>query len=368
MDESITLNFKQGSSDKVYKAELVGLPEGYLVNFWYGRRGKPMRGGTKTAAPVSYDIAKRAYDSLIQEKRAKGYTEDTNGTPFEGSKDGVVRTDYLPQLLNPIEPDDVTEALSRAEGELWLQIKYDGERRMVIVTPEDVYGSNRKGLRVELPTNMVEAFQEILAALPVERLVLDGEDMGDHIFLFDILEWGYEDLTPESFATRMSYLQRMANLAPEIEEVVRVALARPCASLDEIGNHMLQAEAANQEGIVLRDPRASYTPGRPNSWGPCLKIKFYATATCIVDFVHPTKSSIGLAMLDTAGNSGKEKLRKVGNCTIPPNYRTPHKGALVEIKYLYAYRGGSLYQPQYKGVRTDLTPAAASTIQLKYKD
>jgi bifunctional non-homologous end joining protein LigD len=41
---------------------------------------------------------------------------------------------------------------------------------------------------------------------------------------------------------------------------------------------------------------------------------------------------------------------------------------LVEIKYMYAYRKGSIYQPQYKGLRTDLKKEAATINQLKYKE
>ena len=41
-------------------------------------------------------------------------------------------------------------------------------------------------------------------------------------------------------------------------------------------------------------------------------------------------------------------------------------GDMVEIKYLYAYKGGSLYQPQYLGIRDDKdTPDKES--QLKFK-
>ena len=40
---------------------------------------------------------------------------------------------------------------------------------------------------------------------------------------------------------------------------------------------------------------------------------------------------------------------------------------VCEIRYLYAYPQGSLYQPVYLGVRDDLTPEACSISQLKYK-
>ena len=41
--------------------------------------------------------------------------------------------------------------------------------------------------------------------------------------------------------------------------------------------------------------------------------------------------------------------------------------ALVEVRYLYAYEGGSLFQPTLKGPRADLTEEAAQLVQLKYK-
>ena len=57
----------------------------------------------------------------------------------------------------------------------------------------------------------------------------------------------------------------------------------------------------------------------------------------------------------------------IGNCTIPVNHPVPKEGAFVEIRYLYAYRGGSLYQPQYLGERTDVLVTDCQIGQLKYK-
>ncbi|WP_167365759.1 hypothetical protein [Pseudomonas saponiphila] len=49
-------------------------------------------------------------------------------------------------------------------------------------------------------------------------------------------------------------------------------------------------------------------------------------------------------MLDELGN-----LVSVGNCTVPANKSTPAIGSLVEIRYLYAHKGGSLFQPVFQG-------------------
>lgn len=79
--ETITLYFRQGSSDKVYQASLLPKDGGFVVNFAYGRRGATLATGTKTQAPVNHDEAKRIYDKLIAEKTAKGYTPGADGTP-----------------------------------------------------------------------------------------------------------------------------------------------------------------------------------------------------------------------------------------------------------------------------------------------
>jgi hypothetical protein len=57
----------------------------------------------------------------------------------------------------------------------------------------------------------------------------------------------------------------------------------------------------------------------------------------------------------------------IGNVTIPSNHKIPAGGDLVEMTYLYAYPGGSLYQPVYVGKQDDLVPAACTIRQLKFK-
>ncbi len=72
------LFFKEGNSDKVYEVDLseVG-PDQYTVNFRYGRRGSPLKEGSKTATPVSLAAAQVLFDSLELEKRKKGYQSES---------------------------------------------------------------------------------------------------------------------------------------------------------------------------------------------------------------------------------------------------------------------------------------------------
>ena len=53
--------------------------------------------------------------------------------------------------------------------------------------------------------------------------------------------------------------------------------------------------------------------------------------------------------------------------TIPPSEQIPQAGIVVEVRYLYAYPGGSLFQPVYLGQRDDIDPSACVIGQLKYK-
>jgi bifunctional non-homologous end joining protein LigD len=75
----ITLYYREGSSDKVYQASIEPRRELFVINFAYGRRGSTLQTGTKTPEPVDYDSAKKLYDKLVREKKAKGYTEGPDG-------------------------------------------------------------------------------------------------------------------------------------------------------------------------------------------------------------------------------------------------------------------------------------------------
>jgi hypothetical protein len=57
----------------------------------------------------------------------------------------------------------------------------------------------------------------------------------------------------------------------------------------------------------------------------------------------------------------------VGNVTIPANQPVPKVGQVLEVRYLYAYKGGSLFQPTSLGVRDDVDPPECVIGQLKYK-
>jgi bifunctional non-homologous end joining protein LigD len=78
--------------------------------------------------------------------------------------------------------------------------------------------------------------------------------------------------------------------------------------------------------------------------------------------VNGSRRSVELHGLDAAGNPVA-----LGSVTIPVNFDVPAPGAIVEVRYLYAYPGGSLFQPVYRGERTDQPREACTTAQIKTK-
>jgi len=339
MIKSVDLYFKDGGSDKEYHAKIEAEGTGYVVNFAYGRRGNALMIGTKTQSPVSIEEAKKIFEKLVNEKRAKGYTESGDGKAFAMSAKAGKVSGLLPQLLNPIGEDECEKLLK--DDDYGAQKKFDGKRIMIRKKGKSIDGSNRKGLVVSLPQEIVDE----LSSWP--DCEIDGELVGNIYNVFDMLSKDGKDLRKRDYQGRCAQLPirgtyvKVAELA--VTEVAKKSLYKTLVK-------------QKQEGIVFKRLDAPYSVGRPNSGGTQLKFKFYATCSAVVGSINKQRS-VGLLM---GGIS-------VGNVTIHPNKDIPKIGDVVEIKYLYAYDGGSLYQPQYIGVRDDIDADDCKLAQLKYK-
>ena len=103
--ERVALYYREDSSDKVYQAAIEPAGSQFVVNFAYGRRGATLTTGTKTSSPVDYAAAKKIYTKLVGEKKAKGYTEGADGTPYQHADKQA--SGILPQLLNTVEEAEV---------------------------------------------------------------------------------------------------------------------------------------------------------------------------------------------------------------------------------------------------------------------
>ena len=360
-NENVSLFFSEGGSDKIYQAQLTEVEGGFTVTFQYGRRGKPLRDGTKTESPVPYDKAKKIYDKLVLSKTSKGYALGESGVAFAGTENAGEETDFKPQLLNPIKEEDIEAVLAKFQ-QVFLQIKYDGERRGVNITRNHIEGANRKGLRTGLQQPIQDAL-EILKAAGHVGTEIDTEDMGDHLIIFDVLGLKGTNTKEEQFQSRANHLQTLKNEIKDkgLQDVLKVEIPTFADSAAVIKDFVSTARANNEEGVVFRNGNAIYSIGRPNSGGNALKLKFVESATVRILAISKGKRSVALEINDNG------EWKSVGKCTIPSSHDVPNPGDLAEVEYLYANKSGALYQPVYKGKRTDLDERAAVISQLKYK-
>lgn len=345
MNESIKLEFREGSSDKIYHAELTEHGGGYVVNFAYGRRGTALSTGTKTYVPVDYGQAKHIYDTLVRSKTSKGY-KAVGGILSPITTVAKKDTGLRPQLLNEITEDDAQKYID--DDRYCMQEKHDGRRKLIRFTGTTVVGSNKLGLETSLTDKIIKDCQLIHGAC-----VLDGEDMGDKIILFDEISF-----PAMRYKDRFELLTQLIPFTAKTLTIAEIAYSK--AEKMFMWNKLKNNKA---EGAVFKLIDSPYTAGRPASGGSQFKCKFYESASCIVTEHNTTKRSIGISVLDDKG-----ELVFIGNVTVYPNQDIPAIDSVVEVKYLYYFpNGGSLYQPVLLTVRDDVKSEECLLSKLKTK-
>ena len=345
--KAASLYYRNGSSDKEYRAWIEAKDGGFVVNFGYGRRGSSLTTGTKTSAPVDYQKAVAILEKLIAGKRAKGYIEGEAGAPYQHSDRQV--SGLLPQLLNTIDDGEVSRIVD--DPAWWMQEKLDGRRLLLRKTDGEVEAINKLGLVVGVPVSLVAAAREIDGDFTV-----DGELVADQLHVFDAISRAGVDLRERTYLDRYAAL---TDLLPVDSGLPLSAVPCWTEALDK-AEWLNTFKANGAEGVVFKRWDARYTVGRPASGGPQRKYKFVATCSAVVTTVN-SQRSVGVSLLGDTGWTS------VGNVTIPPNRDVPGIGAVVEVRYLYATPGGALYQPVYLGERIDVETDECVVAQLKFK-
>jgi bifunctional non-homologous end joining protein LigD len=350
MKETITLYFKQGSSDKIYQASIEPKDGKFIVNFAYGRRGATLQTGTKTSAPVDYATAKGIYERLVREKTAKGYTPGEDGTPYQHTANEAKASSLLPQLPNPIDEADVGRLLNNSA--FVMQEKFDGRRMLVRRHGAAIEGINRRGLFCGLPSTVVND----MSGMTVDAII-DGETVGGVFIAFDLVSLAGADLRGKPYRERCAHLINL--LASFRHRHIRVVETAHTA--EEKRGLLATLRARNAEGVVFKRLEAPYVAGRPASGGDQFKHKFHATASFIVGKANG-KRSVSLLLYDGGD------LVPAGNVTIPANHDIPRAREVVEVRYLYAFKeSGSVFQPVYLGPRDDIAAGDCTVGQLKHK-
>ncbi len=362
----VALDYVAGGSDKVYVVQVqqheTAAGTEYVAMGYYGRRGSTLSTAEKYRG-ASQAAAQAAADRLEKEKRGKGYGTMTvspgtriGGMPsaapvFGGTSAAASASPAMPKktvvgilpMLAMVADEARADSLL-ADDSYATQCKYDGERVTVSLRRSGIQAANRKGEARPL-TAPAEADLKKLLALPdfgdERETVLDGELMGDVYVVYDLVTLRDNDMKKRSFDERYAALEEL--LADNL------GLLAPTAWTEEEKREMLaKANKEGWEGVMFRHADGEYITGRSPS---LLKHKLWATCTCRVLTVN-TQRSIQVALRDEKDNEVF-----VGNVTVPVNQDIPDADDLVEVRYLYAMEGGSLYQPTLLGVRSDLEEA-----------
>jgi len=340
-------------SNKEYIVTITRNADGYHTIGYYG----PVGNATKAAPQgvfATLPEAEKAAEKVIRAKTV-GKSAGERYTIVQGAVSQAIAaaqtdaapTGIEPQLLTPISEESIATYVLNPQ---WVfQEKFDGERLLVQCAEDGtLVPVNRRGIRTNIPATLHQALTDLLP----RGVLVDGERVGERYYCFDLLA---HPARPEIQCE--PYERRYALLRDLLPAHAQVQVAETAFDITAKRALFARAHAEHWEGVVVKDRDAGYTPGRPADGGPQRKCKFWKSASCLV-IGHNAKSSIQVGLLDGANT------RNVGNVTVKANQTKPALGAVVEVRYLYVGAGGSLYQPELLGVRTDLARDACTIAQL----
>lgn len=220
-----------------------------------------------------------------------------------------------------------------------LQVKEDGIHVLASRSPSGrPVTLNRRGEVHRVPDEMVR----LVSDWPEETMV-DGERLHEGGFVgFDMLYACGEDLRSKPYDMR---LFRLAEFVGEVNSslfrVVETAIGTEAkrALVDRI-------RAANGEGVIIKDMRSKYLPGR-TAWGWSMRrLKFLKSLTAIL--LRPmtdTKAHFEMYLY-----SGGGVPVKVGTVSAQQFYEQipPGKARIGEVTYLYGTPNQKVIQPRLK--------------------
>mgnify|MGYP000111982848 CR=1 FL=1 len=347
----ICLFCKTETKDAVYTIQIDEVEGGYDVLYANARRGKTLKPKLKNqAGAVTLEVAEKLYAEILKTRIRNGYKESIDvGDTLVAGKENDKASGIIGQMSNAI---DLEAAKKLIKDDKWVaQQKHDGERRLVNVDKDqNIQGINKLG-------NFTGMKQSIVDGIDADcQILLDTEDLNDHLKAFDILELDGENLRDMKFTDRHEIL---VNAVSSSSSTKVSPLAKTTAEKQAMFDSI---KADGREGMVFKLADSTYEEGRPSSGGNHLKFKFWNESSVIVLCVNEGKRSVRMAVVLEDGSR-----IPVGSVTVPSNKTIPLPETVLEVTYLYAYKGGSLFQPSYHKARNDIALEECTASQLRYK-
>ena len=287
-----------------------------------------------------------------------------------------IQTGNLPQL--PTEMGNCNTPEEQIQSQLehllhddgWgLQEKMDGVHEMLdsracdFSAGDDNTGlvlTNKKGIVKGPDPEFLHALNRALAGKP--KMLIDGEHIGCMLHVYDIHD--SENcpiaLTSQPYAVRHMWLERyFASRARNEFEGKGIRIV-PLYTGREKKREMFNYFRDNGfEGVIFKRLSSKMTAGKKHT--DMIKYKFYSTVSVRVREGRPGKRSVGMELLSEG------LWVDMGNVTIPPNKEIPQIGSIIEVRVLYCFKGGHLFQPVYIGSRDDIDDLECLLSQVKYK-
>ena len=275
---------------------------------------------------------------------------------------------FSPELLTRITEEEA-QRFARDPRYLF-QTKQDGDRLTLRVDEENIYGFNKLGQVVRLDAKLQDAVWQVCrlqGSVRITKLLLDGEWEPTGFYGWELLEC-QTDLRELPYESRLELLETfLADLIPELAAILHIT--RSARTTEE---KLAMLADRTKEGVAVKLRSAPFRLGRN---GQHKKFKFEQTASFIVGPKPARKAkdghrSVALYIFDPELPLSPKgtALRYVSTVKIADKYDVPADGAIIEVRYLYAYPGGGIAQPAYFGkVRTDVRPQDCTTAQLKWK-
>lgn len=302
-----------------------------------------------------------------------------------------------------------TAALARDMGAgEWAEMKWDGVRAL------GVWDGGRLRLFARSGADITDRYPELTApgaaSLHAASAVVDGEIVAldergrpsfsllqnrmhltkaadihaemrrtpARLYLFDVLAADGEDVTPRPLRERRPVLERIAAGSGAAIDVPPV--------FDDLDEALAIAREHDLEGVVAKDPRSPYRPGRSERW---VKLKLTRTQEVVIAGIRPGKGGraggIGSLLLGVPDGDGlryvgkvgtgfsERALRQLGAALEPlrtdenPLHGVPAPDArdalwvrpelVGEVEFGEWTPGGSMRHPRWRGLRADKAPS-----------
>jgi bifunctional non-homologous end joining protein LigD len=255
----------------------------------------------------------------------------------------TVLTDLItPQLLTEIDKSELEQYLNNRD--FCAQEKKDGKHLTLQIKNNLLIVRNRKGISCGCAPEFEPSLRQCN-----HELLIDGEQVNSTFWTWDILELDGINMR------NLPYHMRHAKLS-SLSFGLNIKILKYASTKEEKRALYNYLWTSCKEGIVFKRLSATYSSGKNTD---AFKLKFYAECSVIIVAGRPNKASIGMELINDQGQR-----EFVGYCSCN---RRPPINSIGEIKYLYAYRGGCLYQPAFKELRDDIDISECTISQLKFK-